>query len=109
MFTGKAGIATITLELKTSNGDKIIMPDTHEEVVPAEESLAVTNPAVVGISCGETIKTGEFASIKVGVFLSVTCETAEDDINQAWEFISDWASNKLQETSDAVKKEYGVD
>lgn len=101
-MNGKAGIATMTVEETTENGNKIVHPMTQEVVA---EPKPVVQPCTVGCNASQTIPVGSYANIKVGCHLSVTVEPHE--IEEAWDGVSTWVADKLGEMIEQVNEAYG--
>lgn len=93
-------MAYITRETKTEDGDVIVSPIEEIEV---SKPQPVAVPCVVGVNAGMTIPTGEYASVKIGVLLSVTVEPS--DIEDAFEECSTWVSDKLGEMASDIHKQ----
>lgn len=87
---------------KTEQGNDIVHPTETEVVVPPKP---VAVPCVVGVNAQQTVPVGSYANVKVGVHLSVTVEP--EDIDEAFDQVSEWVGDKLGEMIDAVEKAYG--
>lgn len=98
-----AGVAHITTSEKTENGDVIEQPPKSEEVVPPK---LFDVPCTVGVNASQTIPVGNYASFKIGVLLTVPSEP--QDIDETFEFVSEWVGQKLSEMSEAINDAYGI-
>lgn len=87
---GKPGVATITVTEKTEQGNKLVHPPKEEVVADAKP---VVVPCSVGVNARQTIPLGNYANVQIGVHLSVTVEP--EDIEGAFEQVSEWVANKL--------------
>lgn len=96
------GKATITQSSKDADGVETVHPIEEEQVV---DEKPVVNPCVVGVSAGETIPTGNYANFKIGVSLSVTVEPGE--VDEAFEFVSEWVADRISAMHDAVVQANG--
>jgi hypothetical protein len=90
MPSGKPGVATITKQEKTAQGN-VLVSEPQEEVVSAPQPVVV--PCNVGVNARQTIPLGDYANVQIGVHLSVTVEP--EDIDEAFEQVSSWVSDKL--------------
>lgn len=97
------GEAVMTKTETDSNGVETVHP-VESEQVQLDLKPAVL-PCVVGIEAGQTIPVGNYANVRVGVFLSVTCEPTE--IDEAYNAVSEWVGDKLGEMVTAVNEAYG--
>lgn len=104
MVTGKPGVAVMTKVETTANGNKINHPMEQEVVSPPQP---VVVPCSVGCSASQTVPIGSYASIKVGVWLGVTVEP--EDIDEAFEQVSEWVAGKLGDMVEGVNQAYGAE
>lgn len=102
--TGKPSVATLTKSEKTEQGNTVVHPPEYE-TVEAPKPVAV--PCVVAVNAGQTIPVGDYANVKIGVHLSVTCEP--DEVEDTFDFISSWVGEKLSEMSDGVHQSFQGD
>lgn len=88
--------------IKTNNLSKqsITVVDEHEQVgkptmIPADQM------AVVSVGGGQTVNLGDFNSVKYNVGISVPSHI--NDIDETFEFASNWVSNRMAEIMKEIK------
>lgn len=85
------GIVTI----KHADGSETI------EELPVKEVLVTKKLLNVGMSAAMTFNLGNYESAKVNVSLHVPCESEE--LEDTYEFISNWVNGKMTKISDEIK------
>jgi len=90
----------VTLEKKVS-GQVVHAGKTQETVLKGV--AADPSYAKVGCSGGRTLQPAPFESVRVDVWLELPCPNDPASINNAYDFVTDWVSNKLQEAEAAFK------
>lgn len=95
---GKSGLAQMTKTEKTEQGNEIVHPIEEELVSPPKP---VVVPCSVGVSAKRTIPMGNYANVSLSVHLSVTVEP--EDIEEAFEQVSEWVADKLNFLSAQVE------
>jgi len=90
----KNGQATTTKEHKASG--KVIASDTETETVASPENSGAEADrwAEVGVEASYTHNMGNYESCRVGVVLKIPC--AVDEINEVFEYASEWIDEKMQ-------------
>ena len=96
----KEVVGKTNLQKKVS-GEVVHSGQTTETVLKAVASGP--NYAKVGCSGGRTMQPAPFESVKIDVWIEVPCPNDSESINQAYDFASDWVSEKLQEAEAAFK------
>lgn len=89
-----------SIEKKVS-GETVQSGKTQETVLTG--IAAQPDYAKVGCSGGRTLQPAPFESVRVDVWLEMPCPNDPDSINQAYDFVTDWVSSKLQEAEAAFK------
>jgi hypothetical protein len=90
--SGKPGVATITKQEHTAQGNTLVS-EPIEEVVADPTPCVV--PCSVGVNARQTVNLGNYSNVQIGVHLSVTVEPG--DIEEAFEQVSTWVGDKLSE------------
>jgi hypothetical protein len=94
--------AKIVTEKKIS-GQTVSKGETTEPVLQAVASGP--NYAKVGCSGGRTMVPAPYESVKISVWLEIPCPNDPVAITEAYDYVSDWVSSKLQEAEAAFKGE----
>lgn len=97
-LVGKPVIGTVSVQEKANK--QIVKESSKQEVVHPYVVVPL-NGYSINVSGGRTINKGNMEFTRVDVGIIVPC--AKDSVNEAYEWASDWVSNKIEEAEKAVK------
>lgn len=74
---------------------------SQDDTVVNEAVQTTGHPCHVRVGGGQTISTAPYESVRIEISLSVPCE--KEQIEETFEFASDWVSQKMMEATKSVK------
>lgn len=80
--------------------------ESEGKPLPAPGDPAATVLAHPSIRLGQTLNIGNYNSVKMEVSLTMPC--TPEQLEPCWDFISEWASEKMNEILVAAKDAYGL-